>query len=423
MIKAIRGFKDILPEETQKWQLIEMRAREIFKSFGFREIRPPLLEKTELFLRAIGETTDIAEKEMYTFADRNGESVTLRPEATASVLRAFIEHSIYSQDRVHKLYTIGPMFRHERPQKGRHRQFHQLNAEMIGEDSPLSDAEIISMAMRIMDVLAIENKELQVNSLGCSKCRPLYRQELQGFLESKMDELCPDCKRRAQTNPLRVLDCKVEGCRTALAGVPLILDWLCPECTRHFEVVQKYLTSFGIPFRVNSLMVRGLDYYTRTTFEIVSSALGAQSAIAAGGRYDRLIKELGGPELPGIGFAIGMERLSLLLGVPEVGADPLLFVAALGEKAYELAVRMVYRARLAGIMAEMEYEVSSMKSQMRRANKVGAQLVLIIGEEELATGRITARDMKDAKQWSIPLDNDLDTFVRGIGKELRRPVQ
>ncbi|MFH1147198.1 MAG: histidine--tRNA ligase [Pseudomonadota bacterium] len=423
MIKAIRGFRDVLPEETQKWQLMETKAREVFGSFGFREIRPPLLEKTDLFLRAIGEATDIAEKEMYTFTDRNGESVTLRPEATASVLRAFIEHSLYSQERVHKLYTIGPMFRHERPQKGRHRQFHQMNAEAIGEESPLADAEIIAVAMRIMGVLCVENKELQMNSLGCSKCRPQYRQELQVFLEEKKDELCPDCRRRAQTNPLRVLDCKVEECKAALGGVPLILNRLCPECTRHFETVQKYLTSFGISFSVNPLMVRGLDYYSRTTFEIVSSALGAQSAIAAGGRYDRLIKDLGGPELPGIGFAIGMERLFLLLGASEAGAEPLLFVAALGEKAFELAVRIVYEARLAGVRAEMEYDVSSMKSQMRRANKLGAQLVLIVGDEELASGKIIVRDMKTARQWNVPLDSDVAAFVRGIGDELRRSVR
>lgn len=420
-ITAIRGFKDILAEEAGTWQAIETAARNIFHCFGFKEIRIPLLEKTELFARSIGMDTDIVEKEMYTFMDRNGDSLTLRPEATASVLRAFIEHGLHVQDKIQKLYTIGAMFRHERPQKGRYRQFHQINAEVIGLDDPAVDAELMAMAMHIMSKLGVSGVELQINSLGCSNCRPRFRQDLQSFLKTRQAELCSDCQRRTVSNPLRVLDCKVERCRAALIGMPSLPEYLCPGCKAHFNEVQRYLSWFGVLYTVNPLMVRGLDYYTRTAFEITSSALGAQSALAAGGRYDGLIKDLGGPELSGIGFAIGMERLSLLISDSQkVEGEPVLFVAAMGEKAFSIAPQIVHKIRLAGMRAEIDYQMPSLKSQMRRANKIGARLVLIMGDDELEKGNLTMRDMKSGQQWVIDFKADIEDLVRDLCKEMRR---
>ncbi len=419
-ITAIRGFKDILPEETRKWQAIETVARDVFRCFGFNEIRIPILEKTELFARSIGETTDIVEKEMYTFIDRSGESLTLRPEATASILRSFIEHGLHIRDKLLKLYTIGPMFRHERPQRGRYRQFYQVNAEVLGLDSPAVDAELMAMAMHIMNVLGVSDVELQMNSLGCSRCRPQFRQDLQSFLETKQSELCPDCRRRTVFNPLRVLDCKAERCRTALVGMASLSDYLCSDCRTHFHEVQNYLSSFEVLYTVNPHIVRGLDYYTRTTFEITSAALGAQSAVAAGGRYDGLIKELGGPELSGIGFAIGMERLALLMSDFQMAAEPILFVAAIGGKASAVASQVVHKMRLAGMHAEIDYQAHSLKSQMRRADKVGAHLVLIIGDEELAKGGLGMRDMKSGQQGVIDFKDDVEALIRNLCEEMRR---
>jgi len=422
-IPGIRGFKDILPEEAKRWQHIEKMARDVFRCFGFNEIRIPILEKTELFARSIGETTDIVEKEMYTFVDRSGESLTLRPEATASILRAFIEHGLYAQDKIQKLYTIGPMFRHERPQKGRYRQFHQINAEAIGLDSPAIDAELMTMAMHILSALGVSGVELQINSLGCSHCRPQFRRDLQSFLGTRQAGLCPDCQHRAVSNPLRVLDCKVERCRAALEGMPSLSEYLCPDCKTHLHAVEEQLRLFGVPYTINSLMVRGLDYYTRTTFEITSLALGAQSAVAAGGRYDGLIKELGGPDLSGMGFAIGMERLSLLIGdLQKIGEEPILFVAAMGENACVIAARIAHRLRLVGIQAEIDYEGHSLKSQMRRAGKIGASLVLIVGDDELARNSVTMRDMKSSRQWAVDFNDDIEALVRRIGEEMGRVV-
>lgn len=420
-VNAVRGFKDILPEEARKWQVIETVARDIFRCFGFKEIRIPLLEKTELFARSIGETTDIVEKEMYTFLDHSGESLTLRPEATASILRAFIEHGLHTQDKVEKLYTIGPMFRHERPQKGRYRQFHQINAEVIGLDDPAIDAELMAMAMHIISTLGVSGVELQINSLGCSQCRPRFRQDLQSFLGTRQSGLCPDCQRRTVSNPLRVLDCKTERCRAALSGMPSLPQYLCSECKRHFQEVQGHLALFEVAYTVNPLMVRGLDYYTRTTFEVTSPALGAQSAVAAGGRYDGLIRDLGGPELSGIGFAIGMERLALLTGDARgITTGPVLFVVAVGEKAARIAGQVVHKVRLAGWHAEIDYERHSLKSQMRRANKIGASLVLIIGDDELDQGCLGVRDMKSGQQGTIDFNDDIEVLVSRVVEEMRR---
>jgi len=414
-IKAIRGFNDILPKEIGKWHFVEKTAREVFEGFGFSEIRIPVIERTELFSRGIGEATDIVEKEMYTFTDRSGNSLTLRPEATASMARAYLEHQIYSFDPVAKLYCIGPMFRYERPQKGRYRQFYQIDAEVFGVENPMVDAEVILMLIHFLRRVGLEKLELQINSLGCRACRPRYREELKKFLMEKSFQLCEDCQRRLHTNPLRIFDCKVETCQEAIADAPQVIDFICPECQRHFEQVKKYLEMSGLDYVLNPRMVRGLDYYTRTAFEVVSYQLGSQNAVTGGGRYDNLFREIGGLDAPGIGFAIGMERLiSLLPKEKEFIQYPHLFIAALGEEAYREAYRIVNQLHLEGIRAELDYESKSLKSQMRRADKLKAQHVLILGEEELKRGKAALRNMTDKSQEEIPISSLLETLKSKI---------
>jgi len=414
-IKAIRGFNDILPEEIGKWQFVEDTAREVFEGFGFSEIRIPIIERTELFSRGIGEATDIVEKEMYTFTDRSGNSLTLRPEATASMARAYLEHQIYSFDPVAKLYCIGPMFRYERPQKGRYRQFYQIDAEVFGVENPMVDAEVILMLIQFLKKVGLEKLELQINSLGCRACRPRYREELKNFLSQRSFRLCEDCQRRLYTNPLRIFDCKVETCQEAIADAPQVIDYICDECQRHFDQVKEYLGMAGLEYILNPRMVRGLDYYTRTAFEVVSYSLGSQNAVTGGGRYDNLFQEIGGLDVPGIGFAIGMERLVSLLP-KEKGfiRYPHLFIATLGEETYKEAYRLVNQLHLQGIRAELDYEGKSLKSQMRRADKLKARYVLILGEEELKRGRAVLRNMETKSQEEIPLQGLVDTLGKKI---------
>jgi len=369
MIQLIRGFKDILPGEVELWQKIEETARSIFEDFGFKEIRIPIMERTELFARSIGEDTDIVEKEMYTFPDIKGELITLRPEATASVCRSYIQHKLYAKDPVQKFYTIGPMFRRERPQKGRYRQFYQLNAEIFGVESPLVDVELIFILITLFSKLAVSDIKAHINSLGCPECRPIFKTALSDFLASTGENLCSDCNRRKIRNPLRVLDCKVPACREAMTTAPSLMDYLCPACDQHFETVKKTLESLNVPFVVDKRLVRGLDYYTRTTFEIQTHALGAQNAIAGGGRYDGLIKALGGPDIPATGFAIGFDRLAEIVGAhsPDLTKTPDIFIAALGEESRAQAFQWNCALCLAGIMSEMEFDNKSLKSQMKRA--------------------------------------------------------
>src|SRR5664279_751787 len=321
-ISGVKGFNDILPGEVEKWQHIEASARQVFGLYGFSEIRIPIIEKTELFCRSIGDATDIVEKEMYSFVDKGENSVTLRPEGTAGVMRAFIEHKLYAQDPVAKLYYLGPMFRYERPQKGRYRQFHQIGAEITGVHDPLADAQVLNMLVQFFREIGLVEPQLQVNSLGCPECRPAYRAALIEFLDKHVDALCDDCRRRLSTNPLRALDCKVPNCIEATFGAPSMLDNLCSACDDHFASVRRYLDLTETPYSINPRMVRGLDYYTRTTFEMVTGQLGSQSAVAAGGRYDGLISQLGGPAIPGIGFAMGVERVALLLGEKDFSRQP-----------------------------------------------------------------------------------------------------
>jgi histidyl-tRNA synthetase len=414
-IKAIRGFNDILPDEIGKWQFVEKTAREVFEGFGFSEIRIPILERTELFSRGIGEATDIVEKEMYTFADRSGNSLTLRPEATASMARAYLEHQVYTFDPVAKLYCIGPMFRYERPQKGRYRQFYQIDAEVFGVENPVVDAEVIAMLIHFLKRVGLEKLELQINTLGDRACRPRYREELKKFLAKKAFQLCEDCQRRLQTNPLRIFDCKVETCQEAIVNAPKVSDFICSECQKHFDKVKEYLEMAGLPYILNPRMVRGLDYYTRTAFEVVSYQLGSQNAVTGGGRYDNLFQEIGGLDIPGIGFAIGMERLvSLLPKDREFIQFPHLFIASLGEGTIKEAYQIINQLHLQGIRAELDYEGKSLKSQMRRADKLKAQYVLILGEDELKKGRAVLRNMENKSQEEIALKDIVNTLREKI---------
>jgi histidyl-tRNA synthetase len=414
-IKAIRGFNDILPDEIGKWQFVEKTAREVFEGFGFSELRIPILERTELFSRGIGEATDIVEKEMYTFADRSGNSLTLRPEATASMARAYLEHQLYTFDPVAKLYCIGPMFRYERPQKGRYRQFYQIDAEVFGVENPVVDAEVIVMLIHFLKRVGLEKLELQINTLGDRACRPRYRDELKKFLTRKSFQLCEDCQRRLQTNPLRIFDCKVETCQEAIADAPKVSDFICSECREHFDKVKEFLEMAGLTYIINPRMVRGLDYYTRTAFEVVSYQLGSQNAVTGGGRYDNLFQEIGSLDIPGIGFAIGMERLvSLLPKDKEFIQHPHLFIAALGGETLGEVYRMITQLHLQGIRAELDYEGKSLKSQMRRADKLKARYVLILGEEELKKRKAVLRNMENKSQEEIPIADLLETLKSKI---------
>lgn len=399
-IQAIRGMNDLLPDQIEWWQRVEETARQVLECFGYREIRTPVIEKLDLFARSIGESTDIVEKEMYAFPDRKGEMLALRPEATASVVRAFIQHNLQADPLARKLYSIGPMFRHERPQKGRYRQFHQIDAEAFGVDDPMLDAEVMHMLRLFLERLGLTGVVLHINSLGCQECRQGYRQILKDFLERNATEFCPDCQRRRLTNPLRVFDCKVERCQALLTDAPVLLHSICGKCADHFESVKDYLQMLQTGYLVNPRMVRGLDYYMRTTFEVITDRLGAQNAVGGGGRYNGLVRDLGGPDLPGIGFAIGMERLILLLQQDQAQGErpPKIFVAALGEAARKEGFLLAQQLRSRGLEVESDYEGTSLKSQMRRADKLGVRHVLILGDDEISRGEVQVRDMLNKTQ-------------------------
>jgi histidyl-tRNA synthetase len=413
-IKAMRGFGDILPPATRRWEILEERAREVLGGFGFSEIRVPILEQAELFSRSIGEETDIVEKEMYTFEDRSGDCVTLRPEATASIVRAYIEHKLYAADPMVKLYSIGPMFRHERPQKGRHRQFHQINVEVFGVSQPVIDAEVMAILMHYLSLVGATSCNLQINSLGCPTCRLDYKEVLRAFLKNHLPRLCEDCRRRMERNPLRAFDCKAPGCQEIMSKAPLISDYLCHPCAEHFAAVRSFLETLEIAYQVNPRMVRGLDYYTRTTFEVVAGGLGAQNAVAAGGRYDQLVAALGGPDIAGIGFAIGIERLLLITPDELLPSGPSLFIAALGEGPQREAFGLSYKLNRAGVRTLIDYEGRSLKAQMRRADKLGVRYVLIVGEDEQRSGQAILRDMEEKKQEEIPLSSIFEEIVRRV---------
>ncbi len=418
MIQLIRGFKDILPGEVEVWQQIEGVARQLLEDFGFKEIRIPVMERTELFARSIGEDTDIVEKEMYTFPDRKGDLITLRPEATASIARAYIQHKLFAKDPVQKFYMIGPMFRRERPQKGRYRQFYQIDAEIFGVESGLADAQLIFLLVTLFSRLKLTDINAHINSLGCPKCRPDFRKALSEYLVSVSDKLCSDCNRRRDRNPLRVLDCKVPTCREALTDSPSIQESLCDDCRADFDDVMNALDNLDVPFVVDKRLVRGLDYYTRTAFEIQTTSLGAQSAVAGGGRYDNLVKELGGPDIPATGFAIGFDRLAELVGLnaPDLAPKPDIFLAALGSESQALAFEWVCSLGKSGIHAEMDIGTKSLKSQMKRADRLGAANVLIVGENELKEGSAILRNMETKEQESVPIDELVEKLIKRLRK-------
>ncbi|MDR0477908.1 MAG: histidine--tRNA ligase [Desulfobulbaceae bacterium] len=403
-IVALNGFKDIQPGETWLWRRVEETARDVFARFAFQEIRPPVLEKTELFKRSIGEATDIVEKEMYTFADKG---LTMRPEATAGLLRAVIEHNLLAARPLRRLFTIGPMFRHERPQMGRLRQFHQLDVEALGGAHPLLDAELMAMGAALLTELGL-TASLEINSLGCPNCRPAYREKLLAFIAGRSGGLCADCQRRSATNPLRVLDCKNPACRAEVAAAPAILDHLCPDCAAHFAGVETGLETLGVSYQRNKFMVRGLDYYCRTTFEFLTTNLGAQAAVGAGGRYDGLIEQLGGPkDTPGIGFAMGMERLVLLLQQQEQAdaeAEADLYIAALGAAAVNACLPLAQHLRERGLRVTMDYEGRALKNQMKLADRLGTAWTLIVGDDELASDNGLLRDMHSKEQRAVALN-------------------
>jgi histidyl-tRNA synthetase len=419
MIQLIRGFKDILPGEVELWQAVESVARQLLEDFGFKEIRIPIMERTELFARSIGEDTDIVEKEMYTFPDRKGELITLRPEATASIVRAYIQHRLYAKDPVQKFYTIGPMFRRERPQKGRYRQFYQINAEIFGVQSGLADVQLIFLLVTLFSRLQVPDIKAHINSLGCPKCRPKFKAALSKFLTSISDQLCSDCLRRKDRNPLRVLDCKVPACREAMVKAPAIMDFLCIDCQNDFDQVKNMLEKLGVAFVVDKNLVRGLDYYARTTFEIQTESLGAQNAIAGGGRYDGLVRELGGPDIPATGFAIGFDRLTELTGLDaaEFYQKPDVFVAALGDKSRLQAFEWVCAFGEEGIRAELGFSGKSLKSLMKRADRLNTGYALIVGDDELEKGAAILRNMQTKAQISIPIDGLVETVKEKIFKQ------
>ena len=421
-IKALKGFKDITPDEVGLWQFIEQTGRDIFHRYGFEEIKVPILEKTELFVRTIGESTDIVEKEMYTFTDRNGSSITMRPEGTAPVIRSYIENGLYVRGSVQRLYTIGPMFRHERPQKGRMRQFHQMSVEALGSNSARIDTEVMAMAWQILQEIGLQ-ASLEINSLGCPACRPSFKEALQEFLQVRIQSLCEDCQRRSSTNPLRVLDCKSEHCQAQYASAPAIIDHLCGPCRDHFDEVQQSLDLLAVPYAVNAKMVRGLDYYTRTTFELITTELGAQGAIGAGGRYDGLVQQLGGPDVPGIGFAMGMERLVMLLSQKdqvETRTFPDLFLVTLGEAAYEKGFVLLQKLRSEGLRVMMDHEGRSMKNQMKQVDKHNARFALILGENELEKREAALKDMHSGEQQRVDLKTEFADWAATVKAKIRQ---
>jgi histidyl-tRNA synthetase len=401
--KTLKGMQDILPPDIFLWQKVEQTARQIFSVYGFQEIRTPIMESSTVFSRSIGESTDIVEKEMYTFTDKGDRTVSLRPEGTASVVRSYVENHLDKLPAPQKFYYLGPMFRYERPQSGRFRQFYQIGVEAFADPSPRMDAEVIAMLERLLSGIGLEGISFQINSIGCEQCRPGYRDALLGFFSDKKEHLCDDCKRRYDKNPLRILDCKASTCQEQRQGAPKITDHLCEGCRSHFEQLQILLSLLQVSYSLNADMVRGLDYYTRTTFEVTSQSLGAQNAVAAGGRYDRLVKEFGGPETPAIGFALGMERVIELLKKTElqIPPSPSVFFAVLGDAAGSACLVLAEQLRRQGLWAEVGDSTSSLKSQMRRADRMAVRHVFIMGDDELRSGLLKWKNLSDASQGEV----------------------
>jgi histidyl-tRNA synthetase len=410
-IRAVKGFRDVLPDESRRWQAIEDAAVATFVRYGFGEIRLPILERTELFARSLGESTDVVEKEMYTFVDRDETSVTLRPEATASVVRAYLESGLAQSDPTAQLFYRGPMFRRERPQKGRYRQFYQIGAEVLGREDALADAELLVMLARLLETVQARGVRLELNSVGDAACRPTYTETLRAFGRAHLAQLCGDCHRRLERNPLRLFDCKVETCRAVLADAPMIVDALCDPCRTHLAQVRALLDVCGVAYGMNPRLVRGLDYYVRTAFEFVSDAMqeggnAQQATLFGGGRYDGMAELLGGPHVPGVGFGMGLERVLIALqdeGVASPNEPPLdVYVVALTDPARVVATGLVRELREAGLAADLPYEERPLKAQLKMADRAAARFAAIIGDDELAAGSVTLRRLADGEQTEVP---------------------
>lgn len=415
LTEAPKGTKDIFGAYMDEWQRVESVMRSLCEDFGIGELRTPIFEHTELFLRGVGETTDIVQKEMYTFKDKGDRSITLRPEGTAGAARSFIEHGIYNNPQPTRFYYIGPMFRYENTQKGRQRQFHQFGVEMYGSYSPALDAEVISVAAQLLKRLGIHDVELRINSLGCPECRQKYNTALKEYIGSNIDKLCDDCRERFEKNPLRVLDCKEEKCQRIIADAPVVLDYLDEECTEHFETVKAILDEMGIKYEVDDKIVRGLDYYTRTVFEFVSNGIGAQGTVCGGGRYDNLVAECGGQPTGAAGFAVGIERLLLVLeaqnGAFEKKAEKDIYIGAIGKAGLIKGQGIAYRMRQAGIKAECDSVGRSVKAQMKYANKTGAAYSVILGDNEIAEDSVKLKNMETSEEEPVKVSELLDIMI------------
>lgn len=415
-----RGTSDILPGQVEKWQFVEETMRRVCRDYNFEEIRTPVFEHTELFVRGVGEDTDIVEKEMYTFLDRGERSITLRPEGTASVVRAYLENKLNAKPQPVKLYYMGPMFRYDRPQAGRYRQFHQMGVEVFGSHHPAVDAEVMAMAMDYYARIGLRNMELHINSVGCPECRPELRKSLQEFFRSRLDELCHNCQGRLERNPLRIIDCKNSRCQEVAVGAPTTIDCLCPGCRDHFDAVCRYLDVLNVPYIIDHKLVRGLDYYTHTAFEIMAPGIGAQSSVGGGGRYNGLVEACGGPSVPGIGYALGIERIILAMekqGVNvELSTGPDVFVAVLSPDNREKAFEVLFALRQAGISADQDYQGRSLKAQMKYAAKIGSRYTLLIGGDELERGAAVVREMETGKQEEIPVEEVTKRIKHKLGR-------
>ena len=419
MIKAPRGTNDILPSEVYKWQYAEEVIREICKNFGVSEIRTPVFENTELFERGVGDTTDVVEKEMYTFEDKGGRSITLRPEGTASAARSYIEHGLFNNPQPTKLYYLIGCYRYEKPQAGRYREFRQFGVEYYGSKEPSIDAEVMSLALMIYDKLGLKNLSLNINSIGCPHCREIYNNKLREYLEANYDKLCETCKTRFHKNPMRIIDCKSDICKDIVKDAPKLIDYICDECKEHFELVKKNLEAMGIEYHIDPMIVRGLDYYTKTVFEIIADNKNSNSTICGGGRYDGLIEEIGGDSIPACGFAMGMERLVLTmeeqgieLPAPE-GID--VYIGNIGVDAGIYAGKLVHQLRAKGISADKDHQAKSVKAQMKYANKIGAKYTIILGDDEITNGNITVKNMSNSETVNISLD--ADEIIKAVTEE------
>ncbi|MBQ2001315.1 MAG: histidine--tRNA ligase [Clostridia bacterium] len=415
LTQAIRGTGDVLPNDSHRWQFVENTMLETARLFGFREIRTPVFEHTELFVRSVGDTTDVVQKEMYTFDDNGGRSITLRPEGTAGAVRAFLEHGLHNEALPQKVSYVTSCYRYEKPQAGRLREFHQFGVECFGAAEPQADAEIISLAAAAFEALGIKNLSLEINSIGCPECRAKFYDALREYFGSNQGELCETCKGRLERNPMRILDCKSPVCKKIAEGAPTVLDYICDDCRDHFEKTKSYLTAMGIEYTVNPTIVRGLDYYTRTVFEFVSGDLGAQSTVCGGGRYDGLVEQMGGPKTPALGFAVGLERLLMIMDAqkcefPETKPCDV-YIAPMGEKAATMASKLAKMLRAEGFFAETDIVGRGLKAQMKYANKIGAKYTVVLGDDEIAAGKANLKCMETGEQTEVSLPDGLISAV------------